>query len=329
MNIGIAGAGMIVPGFLEAAKKLDFFQLKAICATRRSAKRQKSLADQYGIREIYDDYDAMLDDDDLDMIYVAVPNDLHYLFCAKALEKGKSVICEKPFCSSFREAKKLSDLAREKGLWLFEAISNQYFPNYEKVKELLPKLGPIRMAELSFCQHSSRYDQFKEGIIHPVFDPEKSGGALMDLNVYNIHFVTGLFGEPASIHYDANIQKGVDTSGVLVLTYPGHVCVLSAAKDSTSPPRVSIQGEAGYIYGESKANFFERFSWTDDKTKETVDFSLNEEKERLYYELKAFADMVVSGDRAGHDRQLEHSLLVQKILDEARRQVGIRVIDRA
>ena len=55
----------------------------------------------------------------------------------------------------------------------------------------------------------------------------------------------------------------------------------------------------------------------------------NEEKERLYYELKAFADMVVSGDRAGHDRQLEHSLLVQKILDEARRQVGIRVIDRA
>ena len=328
MKVGIAGAGAIVPDFLKAAEKVADLKVEAICATRRSADRLKIMAGQYGIPKVYGDYDNMLEDEELDVIYVAVPNSLHYTFSKKALKKGKSVICEKPFCSCYEEGLELADLARREGLWMFEAISNQYFPNYAKVKEGLERLGPIRLVDMNFSQYSRRYDDFKNGEIHPVFDPEKSGGVLMDLNVYNIHFVTGLFCAPDQVDYHANIQKGIDTSGVLILTYPGFICTLAAAKDSSSEARINIQGEKGYMISDCKANAFEHFSWKEKGAGEPVHFALNREKERLYDELKAFTDMILSGDRKSHEQQLDHSLMVQKILDEARRQAGIKIAGR-
>ena len=84
-------------------------------------------------------------------------------------------------------------------MFLWEAIINQYVPNFYKIKELLPKLGKIKIVECNFSQYSSRYNAFKEGNILPAFDYTKSGGALMDLNIYNIHFVVGLFGKPMNI----------------------------------------------------------------------------------------------------------------------------------
>ena len=111
------------------------------------------------------------------------------------------MILEKPFTVTYEEAKKLAELARAKGLVLFEAITNQYNANYEKVRELLPGLGDVKIVQLNFSQYSSRYEAFKQGNIAPVFDAAKAGGALMDLNVYNSHFVVGLFGEPKAVHY--------------------------------------------------------------------------------------------------------------------------------
>lgn len=73
-------------------------------------------------------------------------------------------------------------------------------------------MGDVKIVQLNYSQYSSRYEAFKQGQIAPVFDPKKAGGALMDLNVYNIHFVAGLFGEPKAVHYYPNMKKGVDTS---------------------------------------------------------------------------------------------------------------------
>ena len=151
------------------------------------------------------------------MIYVALPNNLHFSFAKEALLAGKHVILEKPFTVTYEEAKEIAAIAREKKLYLFEAITTQYNPNYHKMKELLPRLGDIKLVALNFSQYSSRYDNFKKGIISPSFDPNNAGGALMDLNIYNIHFVAGLFGKPLKVRYCSNMERDVDTSGILVM----------------------------------------------------------------------------------------------------------------
>lgn len=322
MNTGIAGAGSILPAFLEAQAKIPQMHVKAVCATRRSKGRLEMLAREHGIERIYCDYEEMVKDEKLDVIYVAVPNHLHYSFARQALLAGKSVLCEKPFCTSMAQAEELAALAKEKGLCLFEAISNQYFPNYEKVRELLPNLGAVKIVEINYSQYSSRYDAFKRGEILPVFDPEKSGGALMDLNVYNIHFILGLFGEPEEIRYFANMERGIDTSGVLILKYPGFVCTSVAAKDCKAPCCINIQGDKGCIHSDSPANVFQSFRYENNAGESRV-YELNERRERLYYELKAFAELAEGRDPQQGERQLAHSLLVQKVLDEARRQQNL------
>ena len=316
MRVGITGAGMTVPWFLEAAELIPEMEIGALFA--RKEEKRKELCEKYHIPAAYDSYEKLLADESLDVLYLPLPNSLHYSFAKQALEAGKHVILEKPFTVTYAEAKELAELAERKGLVLFEAVTNQYNPNYEKVRELLPGLGDIKIVQLNYSQYSSRYDSFKQGIVAPVFDPEKAGGALLDLNVYNIHFVTGLFGEPQSVHYYPNMERGVDTSGILILEYPSFKCSCIAAKDCGAPLSINIQGDKGCIFSHSNAGRFEEFSYQENK-KESVPFALVDAEKSIFYdELRAFADYWVRDDRAEFQKRLEQSLIVMKVLDRAR-----------
>ena len=316
MRVGITGAGMTVPWFLEAAELIPEMEIGALFA--RKEEKRKELCEKYHIPAAYDSYEKLLADESLDVLYLPLPNSLHYSFAKQALEAGKHVILEKPFTVTYAEAKELAELAERKGLVLFEAVTNQYNPNYEKVRELLPGLGDMKIVQLNYSQYSSRYDAFKQGIVAPVFDPEKAGGALLDLNVYNIHFVTGLFGEPQSVHYYPNMERGVDTSGILILEYPSFKCSCIAAKDCGAPLSINIQGDKGCIFSHSNAGRFEEFSYQENK-KESVPYALvNTKRSVLYDELRAFTDYWVRDDRAEFQKRLEQSLIVMKVLDRAR-----------
>ena len=102
--------------------------------------------------------------------------------------------------------------------------------------------------EANFSQYSSRYDQYKEGVVLPAFDPAHAGGALLDLNIYNISLATSLFGQPDGAYYYPNTGfNGVDTSGTMVMQYADFVAVCSAAKDAHGDSHFTIEGEKGYI----------------------------------------------------------------------------------
>ena len=103
------------------------------------------------------------------------------------------------------------------------------------------------MVDLNFSQYSSRYDKFKNGIILPAFDYKMAGGALMDLGIYNINFVVGLFGEAKKVIYYPNIKRKVDTSGLLVLDYGKFKVNSINAKDCKAPLNVCIQGDKAHI----------------------------------------------------------------------------------
>lgn len=315
MKLGIVGAGMIVKDFLTMTPLLPEIELKAITGTPHGIDNMEKLQMQYGIDRVYTDIDECLANEEIDTIYVAVPNHLHFAFAKKALEAGKNVICEKPFTLNLAELEELAELSQTKQLILLEAITNQYMMNYQKIKEAVPTLGEIKVVECNYSQYSSRYDAFKAGEVLPAFNPKFSGGALMDINIYNIHFVVGLLGAPSSVKYLANIEKDIDTSGILILNYPDTKVVCIGAKDSTATIRSTIQGTKGSVVVNGATNVLDNFDIESKAGVENFDFKQN--SHRMYEEFKAFQRIIAEKDLKEAALRLQHSEEVLRVVEQA------------
>lgn len=322
MNLGIAGAGMIVKDLLSFIGEIPGISLTAIFARPGREDALQELQNQYGIARLYTDYSAMLQDTDVDTIYVALPNHLHYAFTKEALLCGKHVICEKPFTSNLAEFLELKEIAERSGLILLEAISNQYLNNVAAVKEHLPGLGVIKIVECNYSQYSSRYDAFKRGEILPAFNPEMSGGALMDINIYNIHLVVGFFGSPRNVVYRANMERGIDTSGVLLLDYGDFKCVCIGAKDSSAPSGVNIQGTEGYIHINGSANGCDSFDYVALR-EHPVRVNHKDHPHRMYDEFIYFERFIREQDRKQAADRLAHSERVMRVIEQAKSSAGL------
>lgn len=130
----------------------------------------------------------------------------------------KNVLCEKPFATNKRDAEEMINCARENNVLLMEEMRLTCTPNFQNVKNNLDKIGKIRRYSANFCQYSSRYDKFKEGIVLNAFKRELSNGALMDIGVYCIHPMVNLFGRPNSLKANAvKLSTGVDGEGSIIL----------------------------------------------------------------------------------------------------------------
>lgn len=321
INVGIIGSGFIVPIFIETTKMVKGFRYVGIASPVES--QLIAMKEKYGIGYYSLDNDVVLSDPRIDVIYIGVPNGLHYEIARKALLNNKHVILEKPFTPSFKEAKELVDLARERGLILFDAVTMLHMPNYAKIRELLDKIGELRMVDINFSQYSSRYDKFKNGITLPAFDRKLAGGALMDLGIYNINFVTGLFGMPKGVSYYPNMKKGVDTSGVLVLDYGKFKVNAICAKDCKAPLLVCIQGDKGYIRSDDASSVIASISLIDNTGREKK-YALNRHPEvPHYHEYVVFRKLYNSMDLNKAAEFNEQTLLSIKVLDKALRSAGI------
>ena len=321
MKLGIVGSGKIVQEFLPWLAQSPVVEVAALCSTQRSAAQAKALCEQYGVPLHTTDYEELLKA--VDTVYVALPNLLHTAYTRAALEAGRNVIVEKPLAPCAAEAVQLADLARKKGLFLFEAVTTLYMENYHKLRQLLPRVGPVKLVQCNFSQYSSRYDAFCAGQVTPVFDPNQAGGALMDLAVYNISYLVGLFGEPQQVHYTANVERGIDTSGILTMDYRSFKAVSIAAKDCAAPPRYVIQGTRGYLLQKSTANFCGPLTLHLNDGKEEH-FSLNGKRPRCAAEFEAFARAIDAGDQEMCSGMLDTSLAVSRVLTVARKDAGIR-----
>ena len=198
MNVATIGSGVIVERMIEAMRLDGRYNL--YCVYSRTKKRAKEFAEKHGIQKYYTDMEEMLNDENVDIVYVASPNSLHYSQSKMALEHKKHVINEKPFTPTLKECNELFEIAEKKGVYIFEAITNVHLPNYKIIKENLPNCGDIKMVQCNFSQYSSKYQKYKDHVQTNAFDPAFNGGALMDINVYNLHFVTGMFGKPNEVH---------------------------------------------------------------------------------------------------------------------------------
>lgn len=320
MKIATIGTSFIVDTFLEALDKVDGAQCVAMYS--RKEERALPLADKYAIPSIYTNLDEMLSNPEIDFIYVASPNSLHYEHTYRALEQGKHVICEKPFTSTVAETESLVQLAKQKGLMLFEAITTIHLPNYEIIRNHLKDIGNIRLIQCNYSQYSSRYDKFLSGEVPNIFNPDFSGGALADINIYNLHFVVGLFGKPEIVHYIPNKHpNGIDTSGVAVMKYPNFIAECVGAKDTNSINFVLIQGEKGFIHVKNGANGCHKVILH--KHNQEIVLNNQVEQNRLYYELENFYQIYQAKDFERCYELLAHTQSVMEVYQSLRKSGGI------
>ncbi|MCQ4086404.1 Gfo/Idh/MocA family protein [Saccharibacillus sp. JS10] len=321
MNIGTIGTGSIVEATLSAIERLE----KVTCTAMYSRKKENAemLANRYQVENIYTDLNSLFTDSNIDLIYIASPNSLHYEHAYQALQHGKHVVCEKPFTSTLQEAEQLIALAKEKNLFLFEGISNIHLPNLKIVHEQLDKLGPIKLIQCNYSQYSQRYNDLLAGHTPNVFNPRFSGGALMDINNYNLHLIVDLFGLPDSVSYTANLHpNGIDTSGVAILKYPQWIATCTGSKDTSGLNFVLIQGEQGYLHIVDGANGCKEVRLHFRQEPVQI-FNAQTQDDRLYYEWEHFRDVYINNDVARCHELLEHSYRVMNVLTTARKDAGI------
>ena len=320
IKLGTIGSGVIVHSILDNVLRTDGITLEAVYS--RSAEKAAALAKEYGCQKTYTDMDAFLADEEINLVYIATPNLLHYPQAKKALLAGKNVLLEKPFTTTYAHAQELASLAREKGLLLIEAAPTSFLPNFAVLKNELPKIGNIKLVMSNYSQYSSRYDAVLRGEVPPVFDPAFGGGCLMDINFYNVLLNVLLFGAPKSATYHANRPAGLsDTSGIMVMAYDGFVSTNVGAKDTWGVNFFQIEGETGYIYVENGSNGIQSVR-TVTKTSDDT-YNLQSSTDRWFYEIQELTRLLLNNERESLDARLDTTLTTIQVIESTRKAAGI------
>lgn len=320
IRLGTIGSGSIVHAILDNVSKVEGIRLTAVYS--RSEEKGRTLAKEYGTSKVYTDMDVFLQDEEINFVYIATPNSLHYEQTKRALLAGKNVICEKPFCPKSQQAAELVAIAKEKKLLLVDAVPTTFLPNFEILKEQLPKIGKVKLVLANYSQYSSRYDKLLHGEVPNIFNPEYAGGCLMDINFYNIYLNVALFGRPKEAVYYPNIYGSLtDTSGIMVMCYDGFVSQSTGAKDTWGVNSFQIEGDKGYIYIKDGSNGIAEVRVVTKKTEETLNEQDN--PDRWFYEVQNMTNLILAGDYQAIYQRLDTMLEVMEVLESARRQAGI------
>ena len=320
IRFAVIGTNFITDWVITGGLQDERFCLTAVYS--RTAEQAERFAAKYGIPYTFTSLDELADSPHVDAVYVASPNCMHASQCIRMMEKGKQVLCEKPLASNAREVKEMFEVARKNRVVLMEAMKPTLTPNFLAVRDNLHKIGTVRRYFSCYCQYSSRYDKFRDGVVLNAFNPELSNGALMDIGVYTIYPMVVLFGRPDTIQASGvKLSSGVDGEGSIVFGYKDMDAVVLYSKIANSTLPTEIQGEDGTIRLD-RINIIGNVCLTY-RCGGGEDLTCPADKNEYFYEIKEFIDLVESGKLESEINSHEHSLLTMEIMDEVRRQLGV------
>ena len=342
-RFGIVGTGRISDWVLKGAVLDPRFEAAAVCS--RSQESGKAFAEANGIGKVYTDIDEMASDPDIDAIYIGTPNSTHHDIAIKCLKHRRHVLCEKPMASNAREVGEMVKTARENGVLLMEAMISTLCPNFVAARKCLAGMGTVLHYFASFCQYSSKYDLVKRIIAgkdaSPVpssFNPDRCGGALMDIGIYPIYPMVSLFGRPKGIKASVttceapvgNKWKRIDLQGSVIFEYEGMSAsvIYSKIADSRLCTEISCEGgimSLDQIHICRHAEMTRRGAPTSGRASgpQAEDISVPIDADEYLCEFREFIDVLESGRIESSVNSLETSLITAEILDEIRRQAGV------
>ncbi len=286
IRYGILSTASIVPRFVHALRETGSGEAVAIAS--RNEKKAKEKANDLGIEKAYASYEELLDDASLDAVYIAMINSEHYKYALLALEKGKHVVCEKPFTLTYKEAVHLFDVAKEKQLFIVEAQKVVFLPAMQEVKDVLASkvLGKVQFVDLtSSCEPS--YNPW-------VHDVKSGGGALYGNASYGVHLMRYLFDSPIEA-YSGLCTRGnssADEQCAINLRLKDDVLVTSKISTNVlAINRALIFAEHGHIEIFDYWKAREATIYFKDGTKQVISHPC---KYELVYELQHFNDCILN-----------------------------------
>ncbi len=240
---GILGLGSIANKMAEAINRTEGGVVQAVGS--RSLEKAEEFAAKHDARRAHGSYEALAADPDLDVIYVATPHPLHAENTILCLDAGKAVLCEKPFAMNAQEAARMVERARQKGLFLMEAMWSRFLPALVEAKRRIEagEIGEVKMLTADFG-FRAQYDPESR-----IFSPDLGGGALLDVGVYVVSLDSFIFGSPiASASLAKSAPTGVDEQMAMILQHPGgQLSALTCATRTTTAHEAVIYGTEGHI----------------------------------------------------------------------------------
>lgn len=323
--LGCSGIGKsrTIPGLLACENA----ELYAIAG--RNEEKLKAYAEPFAPKKLYTDYQALLDDENVDAVYLPLPNGIHMEWVEKAAKAGKHILCEKPMALTEEQVREMFAAAKANGVLLEEAYAYRHAQLAQKVKEIVDSgaIGRIRYLE---SKHST-FDTNRSGIR---YQKGNGGGAVYDVTCYNVSLASYLLGkdpEDMSVYCGFDKETGVDTSDAVMLRYEeGVTAMLYAGLDAYRRGCYSILGETGRIDVDHKFNSSgvchirvstgarpQGAEYVDETTTEyTIWVDDNYKKE-----IELFSDAVLNGSALTVSE--EESLRTARVCDAIRRAGGI------
>ena len=317
ITLGVIGTNFVSDWLSDAVKEADGIALAAVYS--RTEERGAEFAHRHGIPAVYTDMEDFLSSD-IDAVYIASPNFLHYPQAMMAVWHGKHVLVEKPACLNVAQWEILSSAAAQNGVVVLEAMRPGHDPAVETAREAIGEIGTVRRACFDFCQYSSRYDRFRAGEVLNAFNPTLGNAALMDIGCYAVHVCAMLFGAPESIYARSVIlENGMEGMGTVFLTYPGMQAEIVYSKITESANPSVITGEDGTVLL-GKLSTMESVSLKC-RGEEEESLLCDRAGSNMRFEVDDFVRAVRGEVLPG--RWQENTLLTLRIIDEIRRQSGI------
>ena len=314
----IMGTGTIASSFVKGLEFLEDAELYAVAS--RSIEKASEFGKMHGSKKCYGSYEEMVQDKEVDVVYIATPNNMHKENIILSLNNGKAVLCEKPLAINAKETEEVIKLAREKKLFLMEGMWTRFFPIMKKVQEWIDEdaIGKVRMVIADFgFRREGKLEERKASL-------ERGGGALMDVGIYPIAFASWVFKKvPIDIKGIASLyETGVDEQSAMTLGYDGgQMASLACAINTPTSKEARIIGNKGTIL---IPEFFKATSATlsvIDKEPVTVNMPL--EGNGYNYEAAAVMECIRNNKLECSAISLDESLSTMRIMDELRNQYGI------
>jgi hypothetical protein len=332
-RLGIIGTGMISTEFAAAVNAYSAFEIAAVMSRSKKSAERFIAAASLGNAASATDISELVRHD-LDAVYIASPNSLHYDHAVAAIAAGINVIVEKPAFWNPAQFEQVYAQAEKAGVLVCEAARHVFEPGFAVVKDWAAD-QEITGASFQFHQYSSRWDLVVAGEEPNIFSLRHGGGALTDLGIYAVYAAVSWFGEPVSISYYPRLAPtGVDASGVLLLEYPGFTAELSFSKNQASVLPSEIRaGQSCLTFNAVQGiEQVETASGEVLYRSEQTDAPL---RELMRYEAIAFAELIAAwrgsglnaAQRERYEDLVELSRIVNRVCTEARYLAGIFFTD--
>jgi len=316
---GILGTGLIATKFTIALNSMEDSIVRAVSS--RSFDRAEKFAKEFKIEKAYGSYEALINDPDIDVVYIALPHTEHKKMAKVCLENRKAVLCEKPMTINSKETEELIEIAGQNKVFLMEAMWTKFLPATQKIKKWIDDglIGKVLNIKASFGY------RFEFDINSRVYNPDLGGGALLDVGIYPITYATYLLGRlPDKIISSAVIGKSrVDEQNIIIFRYEdGVLANLDSAVSAEIGTDALIVGEKGYIRVDKFYTADSAYLYDNDH--QCIDSFMEPFKANGYeYEAAEVNRCIREGLYESPVNPLKSTLDIMKLMDEIRSQWGL------